>query len=256
MGATVQITCADGKPIAELSKLIEQRSKWLNETAEQSCAACMLDILISLRALTAIAKPSKKEIVVSQTSLKPSFTGGKQSPVFCLRLGKARYTPQKHERIGFSSTAPLKDCKIWKWYDINKRHWLIVAPSQKDATEWAYNKLKKRAERFKGLARIALSKLMMMSGSKTSQQMDNANAASKASSLTKVTKFGSGNNYSLQASDLLEYAKLALKGGDSAINQAVMKASNKIASVINTKCKNLLSFEKLDTPFPEVRSHK
>ena len=86
--------------------------------------------------------------------------------------------------------------------------------------------------------------------------MNNADAAAKASTLTKVTKFGSGSSYSLEASDLLEYAKLALKGGDSAINQAVMKASNKIASVINTKCKNLLSFEKLDTPFPEVRSRK
>lgn len=95
---------------------------------------------------------------------------------------------------------------------------------------------------------------MMLSGSKTSQQMDNSNAANKASQLTKVTKSGNGSSYSLQASDMLDYAKLALKGGDTAINQAIMKASNKIASVINTKCKNLLTFSKIDTPFPEVKS--
>ena len=57
----------------------------------------------------------------------------------------------------------------------------------------------------------------------------------------------------MNASDLLDYAKLALKGGDAAINQALMKASNKIASVINKKCEKLLMFEKLDTPFPEVK---
>lgn len=83
--------------------------------------------------------------------------------------------------------------------------------------------------------------------------MDNAQAAQKAQQVTKVSRFKNGDRFSLSASDLLEYAKLALKGGDAAINNAIMKASNKIASVINQKCKNLLMFEKLDTPFPEVK---
>ena len=78
--ADVQVTCGDGKPLAALSKLIEQRGKWLNETAEQSCAACMLDILVSLRALTMVAKPTKNEIVLTDTPLKPSFTGGRKTP--------------------------------------------------------------------------------------------------------------------------------------------------------------------------------
>ena len=86
--------------------------------------------------------------------------------------------------------------------------------------------------------------------------MGNGKVASKASQLTKVTKSGNGSSYSLEASDLLDYAKLALKGGDSSINEAVMKASNKIASVINLKCKNLLTFQPLGTPFPEVKSRK
>lgn len=86
--------------------------------------------------------------------------------------------------------------------------------------------------------------------------MDNADAAAKADTMTKVTKTGNGSSYSLEANDLLNYAKLALKGGDAAVNQAIMKASNKIASVINQKCKNLLSFDKIETPFPEVKSRK
>lgn len=86
--------------------------------------------------------------------------------------------------------------------------------------------------------------------------MDNADAAAKADTMTKVTKTSNGSSYSLEASDLLQYAKIALKGGDSAISTAMMKASNKVASVINQKCKNLLSFSPLDTPFPEVKSRK
>jgi hypothetical protein len=83
--------------------------------------------------------------------------------------------------------------------------------------------------------------------------MDNGNAAQKAQELTQVSRFKSGDRFSLSASDLLEYAKIALKGGDASINEALMKASNKIASVINKKCEKLLMFEKLDTPFPEVK---
>ena len=77
---TVEATCANGKPLDALAKLLEQRKKWLNETAEQSCAATMLDVLVSIRALTAVAKPSKNEIKMSTTPLKPSFTGGRKSP--------------------------------------------------------------------------------------------------------------------------------------------------------------------------------
>lgn len=254
--AYVEITCADGRPIQALAQLIQQRSKWLNETAEQSCAATMLDVLVSLRALTSVAKPNKKEIHVEASNLMPSFYGGKGHARFCLRLGKTRYTLKTNERIGYASN-DLKKCKIWKWKDdTHKRIWYVVAPTSGEAVKWAFERVKKRAQRFKGLARIALSKLMMMSGSKTSQPIDNGQAANKASQLTRVTKSGNGSSYSLEASDLLDYAKLALKGGDAAINQAIMKASNKIASVINQKCKNLLTFQPLGTPFPEVKSRK
>lgn len=61
----------------------------------------------------------------------------------------------------------FKDCKVFKWIDINNREWLVVALSEKDAKDWAFNKIQKRSRRFKGLARTALSILMMKSGSKT-----------------------------------------------------------------------------------------
>ena len=131
----------------------------------------MLDVLVSIRALTAIAKPNKKEIEMSVTSLKPSFTGGRNAPKFCLRNGTTRVTLAKNQRIGQTSGVTkdtLKNCKVYKWNDIKDRDWLIVALSEKDAKDWALKKIQKRAARFKGLARTALSVLMMKSGSKTS----------------------------------------------------------------------------------------
>lgn len=83
--------------------------------------------------------------------------------------------------------------------------------------------------------------------------MESTEAANKGNQTTRVQKNGNGSTFSLSAFDLLDYAKLALKGGDAAINQALMKAANKIASVINKKCEKLLMFEKLDSPFPEVK---
>jgi len=51
---------------------------------------------------------------------------------------------------------------------------------------------------------------------------------------------------------MLDYATLAVEGGDAIVDMALKKAANKAASVINMKCKKILNFEQLDTPFPEV----
>lgn len=252
----VSVTCADGRPIQALANLIEQRSKWLNETAEQSCAACMIDVLVSLRALTKVANPKKKDIEIEATAFKPSYTRiDPAKPTFCLRTGKTRYVLQSNERIGFATNI-FKGALVWLWNDNFKQvKWYIIAHNAKSAKNWAYMKMKKRAQRYKGLARTALSILMKKTGSRTSPSVAE-NTVNKATRLTYVTKTATGSYYSLTASDLLNYAKSALKGGDSSINQAVMKASNKITSVINQKCKNLLAFNELSTPFPEVAKRR
>ena len=144
----ISIECADGRPLSALTDLIKARAKWMHETAEQSCAATMLDVIVSLRALTAVAKPKKSEIRLIVTQLRPSFTGGRNAPKFCLRNGNARYFPEKQQRIGQTPAVNkdnLKKCHVYRWNDINGREWLIVSPSERDAIEWAYQKIVKRA---------------------------------------------------------------------------------------------------------------
>ena len=251
----VTVTTEDGRPAEALAKLLEQRSKYMNETAEQSCAAVMIDVLVSLRAATLLAKPTKEEIVLVQTPLMPSFSGPKNSRKFCLRNGKARYVPKDNERIR-RAAADLNNCHVWKWQRFNKGTYLIVAHSKSEAEKWAIEAAKRFAKQRKGLAKHALSVLMQQSGSKTSVQPPNTDIAKIASSIAKVTKSKNGKAYSLHASDLLEYAKLAIKGGDAAVSQALMRAANKVAHIINMKCKNLLLFKKIESPFPELKTSK
>lgn len=110
-------------------------------------------------------------------------------------------------------TKDFKNCVVFRWYDINKRHWLIVARNQKEAVEWAFAKVKKRATRFKGLARLAISKLLVKSGSRTGVQAGTQEATNTAEQNTKVVKTKMGNRFSIEATDLLDYAMIALKGG-------------------------------------------
>lgn len=262
---SVNCTCDNGKrPLEALTKLLNERNKWLGETAEQACTATMLDVLVSLRVETWTATPRKyeAEINMDSTNFIPSCTMRKGSkPIFCLRLGKARYTPKPHERIR-RATQDLKNTQVWRWYDFKNgkdgrpKEWLIVAHSKAEAVKWAFERIKKRVQRYKGLAKNAMSVLMMKSGSKTASQFDNAEAQSKANEMTTVERFGNGREFKITVHDLLNYAKLAMNDAENSINTAMMKAANKIASVINTKCKRLLFFEKIPTPFPEVRKRR
>ena len=113
-------------------------------------------------------------------------------------------------------------------------------------------RIAKRIKAWKGLARKALSVLMTKTCTLNDNDQTNENVAQKADSMTRKTETKNGAQYSLDLSDMLDYATLAVNGGDGIVDMSLKKAANKAASVINMKCKNILNFEKLETPFPEV----
>ena len=104
----------------------------------------------------------------------------------------------------------------------------------------------------KGLARKALSVLMSKTCTIKDGYQTNQNVAQKATELTRKTEIKNGEEYRLDLNDLLDYAVLAVEGGNGIVDMSLKKAANKAASVINLKCKGILNFAKLDTPFPEV----
>lgn len=207
---------------------------WLKESSEQAVRATAIDVLVSLRALTAKAKPKKTEIKLENTDLRFSRVNGKSRQP-CLRRGMSMVKLKSDERLVTASQGTLT--LVYKWNDVNRKKpktWYIACASRKDALAWAFAKIKKRAESAKGLARTAFGLLMKGSGSKTAPRPETGSyGVQTAQGLTRVTLSQNGDAFNLKAEDMLDYAKLALKGGDSAIDMAMARAANKITSVIN-----------------------
>lgn len=261
----VSITAdVDGRPLAELSRLITARSRWLGESARDSVLATALTFLQSLRALTRMAKRNGEKIeLVPSNILVPSFRrwGGKSRP--CLRVGKNgnTYTPMKGTRIIYADgLVNFTAQKVWT-ADITRGEgdrrrtykYVVVASSKSSASRAVRNANAKRIASWRGLARAAVSALLRKTGGSSTTS---GKIGAKANDNARVTERGAGNSFSIAILDNLSYASAAVKGGTSGIALALQKAANKSASVINRRCADLLDFSPLPTPFPEVKQRR
>lgn len=258
--AYVTATVGDGKTLEQFARLIEARREWLHENAENAVAAVVMEALRSLRAATLVAKPEKAKPKVESTPYVPSVTtqGGKRVP--CLRVGRARYVPPKNVRVLWADMPKLAT-GVWKFTDDfrpgKEKVYLIAAASQGSAERKAKAMIQARIRRFAGMARKALSLLMKKTfNGKGADEQTTAQAAQKADQLTYKSETRSCGQYRLSVNDMLDYAKLALRGGDAAVETALQKAVNKATSQLNYKCRDLLLFKKLETPFPEVATKR
>lgn len=64
MANKIQITAnfSDGQTLKQFADLLQQRMKYMHETARDSIAACAINALKSIRAVTKVAKPSKVKV--------------------------------------------------------------------------------------------------------------------------------------------------------------------------------------------------
>ena len=258
-GFTIRATIGNGHTLKEFMKVLNQRNKYLEETSHASITASALDILRSIRVETMVARLSstKTDNVKPHPALRLAFSTLGTKKVPCLRNGKIRYVKQPSERIVFESLE--KGAKVYVWEYIRgqkKTTYYIVANSANQAKRKVKDIVKKRMMRYRGLAKRAISVLMQ----KTFNQsiVDNVNSLTEnvaQKTANKIERVTNGMHV-LTLKDDLDYALAALKNGQNSVDIAIMKASNKIVSKINMKCKNLLGFEKLETPFPEVRQRK
>lgn len=254
----------DGRPLAELSRLITLRSKWLGESARDSVRATAVTFLQSLRTLTKTAKKSGEKIeLTSSNMLVPSFRrwGGKSRP--CIRVGKGgnTYTPMKGTRVIYADG--LVNFATQKVYtasftlgegDRRKTYKYVVVASSKSSASRAVRRANaKRIASWRGLARAAVSALIRKAGGNSTTS---GKIGAKASDNARVTPRGAGNSFSLTILDNLSYAECAVKGGNSGITLALQRACNKSASVINRRCADLLDFSPLPTPFPEIKQRR
>lgn len=232
--------------------------KYLKETAHDALTACALDILRSVRAMTRVAKASSTKIDVKLASgMTFSFTAASSKKTPCLRVGKMRYYKKPNERIVYTSL--LKTAKVYTWiYDRGNGKttvYYIVADSAGGAKAKAKELLKKRVDMYRGLARRALSILMkktFLSG-KDGGEATSPKIEKVAFGVTTKQESAGGGIHRMRLHDGLDYAVAAVKGGQAGIDMSMMKAMNKIVSIINFKCRDLLDFKPLATPFPEIR---
>lgn len=130
---------------------------------------------------------------------------------------------------------------------------VVVAMSEAAALSYLATRFSKIADRTAGLAQSALGAAMEKISSKPVSYKGATRRAKKTAYKNAfVVEKMSGGAFMIDIRDNIDYAKLALKGQD-AINIAMKKAANKIASVINSRNKRLLDYRPLPTPFPEVK---
>lgn len=254
MQTTVQMTAASGRTIAEFQKLIEQRIRWCNETKEDAVAAIAITALRSIRAATRVAddsKPPPVEVAVCG-ELKLSFEGRTRKP--CLRnVGGVKYELAKGERVLIEDLT--RNAQVYKskdeWKGRTTTYYIVAATAER--AEWALQRrIAARMRAMKGLARKALSVLMSKTCTIKDNYQTNKDVAQKAGEVTRKSELKNGEEYRLELSDMLDYAVLAVEGGNGIVDMSLKKAANKAASVINLKCKGILNFDPLDTPFTEV----
>jgi hypothetical protein len=224
-------------------------------------------MLQSLRADTRQASPEKvaKLAKVKLSKMHVGFLNiGGQKKFRVLSAPRTEFKPQGNQAIVMEcATRPLWENKVFEFVDDQrseenkKMSYYIVAPTPNAALKWAQAKLYKRADKHAGLAKVALG-ILMAKTSTRQKPTDKINdmTGTIAKSATRVTMTKAGDNFNLCLEDLLDYSARALKSGDAAIQNAMMKAANKQVGLLNHRCKNLLSFQPLDTPFPEVSSRR
>jgi len=246
-----------GKPLAVLSNLIQKRATMLGESAKDAVVATAENVLTSLRALTRLASPRKVrrlKVDVSDTGYFPSFSNSERHRV--VRTGSDPHAPKVRldGRIRWLDRGvPKIKRHVYKVTPIKPggKPYYVVAATPHVAQEFERKRASLRTDRTASLARNALSQAMAKVSTRP-QKIGGKPTANKPN-LATVTESDTGDQYSLHIRDNLHYSIAALKGGESAISLALMKASNKIAGrLAKWQEKHFFDGDKVTTPFPEI----
>lgn len=263
--APVKITAsyANGKTLDEFSRVISKRSKYLNETAFQSIHAMAVETLKSIRSMTRVARKSSIKISLKpRQDLQFSYYYDASHPKMCLRSLNRRYNPAPNEKIRFSSCRGhgRDSVKVFEFIDDAPKEtikYLIAAPSQAIAKKDAQKIVASRLLRYAGLAKRAISALMIKTNNRGPSDPVPPHVYAKANEVTfasnKIASNSDGSGkYTLTCLDNLRYAVRAIKGGQASVDLALKRAANKSIGLIHHKCKDLLLPGELKTPFPEI----
>ena len=125
MGVYVSATVGDNKTLEQFSKLIETRIKYLGEMSRDSVAACAIDALKSIRALTtkATRRSVTEDVKVKQdSSLYPSFKSVGKTKRFCLRFTGSNKQYNGYEKVVTTgSRTKVENLNVYRFEEQNGR---------------------------------------------------------------------------------------------------------------------------------------
>ena len=257
-----------GRPMEELTKLIQKRVRTLHEDARDAVVATAIDVVRSLRALTRKAPRRANDksftiellpYVASWERVGKSFRRvarvsgtGSKAPIFPVNNAGAHYV--KGERVHVYRIKPNHGERMTWEKNRNKGCWYVFAQSESVARRFAIQHVTRVMEKDSGLARTAMGYAMAHLSTKSVPVVVKDSKARKVAAASwRVVERNLPGGYGLRVEDNLDYAADALEGGKSAISVAMMKAANKIAGRIAQYEKAHFFDERTATPFPEIR---
>ena len=267
MALSVHIDGASLAALDALAKTLKARMKYMNECVSASCHAIMGSTLRSIRAATRTASPRRLKVALKRRGdLVFSYTTQGGHRRMCLRdRSGARLvgTDQGRPRFLDLHHAKPADVGVYEFVDAHDSErdvYLIAATSTGAARKHAQAIVARRALKFAGLARRALSVLMVKSNTRAA--LENVSlrvnrAAYRATRTSEtVAETPAGGVYTLSALDNLRYARKAVTGGDAAIDLAVRKAVNKSVGLVSHRFKSVLQPGDLPPVFADIKQRK
>ena len=261
-----------GKPLSVLSDLIQKRARIMGEDAQDAVVATAIDVVRSLRALTrkARTKANRQSFTIVRTPyvaswerngtsfrrvVRSSATGHK---IAIYPVNNAGQHYEKGEKVHVWKVTPVHGARM-KWEkNRNKGCWYVFAQTEAVARRFAIEHMSRVLRKESGMGKTALGFAMARLSTRSAPvEAKGPKAQRIASDAIHITASGTGGMFSLTVHDGLEYANPALKGGDSAISLAMMKAANKIAGrLAQWEEKHFFEGERTATPFPEIKSRR
>lgn len=268
MAASAHITATfgDKKPLEVLENLIRQREKAMRfETTENAVKATAITILTSIRARTKVVNPDKASgfgvAVMPAPGVVAGFKGSKGRRVVraigghemeASKIVNLAGQYQRGESV-LCFVVIFKSPKMAEFFKGGYERVYVIARSAADVRTWAKTKLKKYIERYKGMAKWTLGQAQsQIARANVGKISDVAEKTALKNLLVQVAGSGySSGSFSILVEDKLQYAIVALRGGESDLDLALKKAANSTAAKIRNAY--TLGFdENVPTPFPEV----
>ena len=257
-GVSITLSCADGRSLEELSRLIELRCKRLGETSADATAAVLINVLASLRALTTKASPSKK-VDARIVRLNGVRVGRRRDRTPCLKQGGAEWNPDC--RVVYLTARVRRRDKDLSAFFVTPEHenvrpYIVVTESEASARQFEEKAGKHRKRDYAGLAKTALGIAMAKISTRNAPTAEFKRKIAD-SELVSVSNVQTPDGAVVEIRDRLGYAALALKGGSAAVDLAMKKAANRITHNLVAALNRAGDFAfDLKSPFPEVKNRR